>query len=244
MLTAIQLYNTFAVRHFIIMKRIFLLICLVIFYLAANAQKIGVTAGLNSSNLGELDYEGYSYKNLLGFKAGILVDLPKRPIINIFSFETGIFFSGKNSKSTLTFNYFSMHSGYFLRTIDEITRLKYLELPLMIKPAFKIKKSKLFITLGAYYALGLKGTIETIENNDPYTREVTWNDQEADLYDFKRNDMGLIAGLGYERQSFQVSFSFERGLKNIRNSNYDIYSKDYTSSFNLILAYYIFNRSH
>ncbi len=169
------------------------------------AQRFGLKAGLNLSNmLIEDDDKTYSddFKNFPGFNLGFTSEFP---ISEILSFETGLQLSTKGSKSSSD-NY------------EEQVNLLYFDVPLTAKASFDLGGIKPYGVFGPYIGMGLiglhrdKNTYEGETETD--AEAVVWGSDEGES-DFKRLDYGLTIGAGVEISSIQLGFTYNLGLANI-----------------------------
>lgn len=171
------------------------------------AQRFGIKAGMNLSDMRELP-EKMAYYNektemKYGFHAGATAEFP---ITAIFSFETGVLISSKGYKSSRNDNFI----GKPIVEIEEKTNTIYLEIPLTAKASVDIGKASIYGVFGPYLALGIGGSVK-YEVNDPWaptTGEyaVEWGNN-SETNDFKRLDFGLTMGAGVEIQSIQIGVS-------------------------------------
>jgi hypothetical protein len=208
-------------------------------------QKLGIRLGLNSTNLGEFEIPRQRFKNMFGINASLLIDLPNKPLLNIFSFETGLTFSTKGTKELYTYNHLNMsHRTYISWTDLYIRKLNYLSVPFLINSDIKINRVNLICKGGVYLSYGLSGQIEykQIVTETEFVifskkYNVLWEKNEID--DYKRFDYGLSIETGVKIGHFEISFTAERGLNNIHISNYFTYKKDYVTSYIFSCTYII-----
>lgn len=172
------------------------------------AQKIGIMAGLNLSNMLMEDDEGtYSddFKMLPGFHAGIIAEFGSKALV----FQPGLLISTKGFKVSGTEEGFEYEGKM---------NLLYLDIPLAAKAYYDLGSAKLFVLFGPYIGVGLSGktkyesTIMGLTVTDE--EDVNFgSDEEND--DFKRLDFGITGGAGVEISSFQLSINYAMGLANI-----------------------------
>jgi opacity protein-like surface antigen len=195
--------------------------------LKANAQTFGLKAGLNLSNmLDKDDDDTYSndYKMNPGFHLGATVDVP---LSNFLSFESGLLFTTKGTKSETEI----MGADFKARVI-----LSYLEIPLTIKATHDLGGGlKMYGAVGPYVGVGIggkvKGTIEYQGETETNEEEIKWGGDE-DEDDLKRLDVGLTFGGGVEINSIMVGISYDLGLSNI-----SAYQDEGTTGKNRVLKF-------
>ncbi len=164
------------------------------------AQEYGVKAGLNSANMLMQDDDDTFSDDLdmkIGFHIGATAEFP---INELFSFETGLFFTQKGYKFELT------EEGE--KHEDKLT-LNYLEIPLQAKVNYDLGGSKIYGLLGPYLGFGISGKFEDEEES----MDVEWGSGEEDH--FKRLDFGLTIGAGVEISNITIGASYGLGLANI-----------------------------
>ena len=188
-----------------------LLIVVVLFTMTTEsfAQKFGVKAGLNLSNMLDKDDDGtYSehYKMNPGFHIGPTFELAMN---DMFSFETSLLLSTK---------------GFKVTEKDGATEYKvttnpvYIDIQLTPKVSFSVGGPKIYAVLGPYIGIGLTGKykVKATYNGTTTTDDenIEWgSDENKD--DAKRLDFGLLAGAGVEFGPIQVGLSYGLGLANI-----------------------------
>jgi hypothetical protein len=198
--------------------------------LISHAQKYGIQAGLN---LLPSIYKSYPYFNndpgiRLGFNFGVTVDITKEPILKHFSFETGFIVTKKGMKETMVLHRWNNSRNSWFDIEDPyVINLMYFEIPLNIKTTFKIKHSKIFSTLGPYFDLGIGGNYSGPEGK----LNIDWGTGPYNNC-FRRADVGLSIGLGFEIKSFQISASASQGLTNISGN-----LLQYNQSLSVTLGY-------
>jgi hypothetical protein len=217
------------------MIRIILILFLFLTELVVFPQRLSIRAGVNSSNLGEFDKKNnYTHQNLLGAEGGLLYEIPLAKEKNSFFVEIGSKVSAKRSRNKYTLTIREPKEGgngysYQVQIVSD-NDLYYLSFPLNFKASATEGNIKLFCTAGTYFAVkvGEKSDYTQVTNSYEFT-------YEDDDY-FKNTDIGLAAGLGLEFRSFTLSFMYERGIKNVYLSAYNL-SKNYISSCCLSFGY-------
>jgi hypothetical protein len=187
-----------------------------------NAQTARLEGGLNLANVSITDNGRVNdAKMLTSFHAGIRGDIP---LGNIFSFQPGLFFTGKGTKSK---------SGdessvtYYKAT----TNPYYVELPLNF--VFKIadaKGSRFFAGAGPYLAVGVSGKNKVegkylgiafsgeedirFSDDDPTTLDY---EEGAGFGILKRFDYGLNGTAGLEGKSMTLALNYGFGLSKLQS---------------------------
>ena len=189
------------------MKKIFFAGVLSLLFASASfAQvKLGVTAGLNASNVIEENNEGSKYK--AGFQAGLVADFG---ITENFSIIPELLFSQRGGKDEISEEGYKMSSS---------TTLNYLQLPVNFAYKFNVGYgSKLFIFAGPYagYALSGKRKVDLKLGNgtDSGSGDIKFGSKEDEVKPF---DFGLNAGIGYEYEKVFFKLQWNPGLANLTN---------------------------
>jgi hypothetical protein len=181
--------------------------------LISYAQKYGIRTGLNLLPSIYSSYPDYDDDHgiRLGYNLGVTADITKEPIFNHFSFETGFNISKKGMKEIMVSHRWNNNRSYWYY-IEEtyVYNLLYFEIPLNIKTTFRLKQAKIFSTLGPYLDLGIGGNYNGPEGK----LNIDWGSGPYNNC-FRRSDVGLSVGLGFEIKSFQIGASASRGLTNI-----------------------------
>ncbi|HEY3389476.1 MAG TPA: porin family protein [Prolixibacteraceae bacterium] len=192
--------------------KLFFVIAFTLFVQIANAQRIGIKAGVNFANM-NFSSSGVSMspKSITAFHAGLVADFK---CVNNLYFNTGLLYSLKGTKMDL--------GG-----INGTDKIHYLEIPLNMAYKFSITEtSDFFIQAGPYLAYGLSGK----DKSDGIT---------TDLFSeklVKRFDWGLGFGGGVELGSIVASLNYQLGLADLNDdstTNATIKSK----VFQISLAY-------
>ena len=177
----------------------------------------GIRGGLNVAGLSNEFIKGYgedySFKNAIGFNAGINIDIP---VVKSFYVQTGVYFTSKNAKIE-EFWYDKAYgvSNYKLNPM-------YVEIPLLASYRYNFNdKAQLQVNLGPYFAYGVAGESKyegkkanlftnTSENLEKYI------DKNEKL--LKPFDAGISVGLGFTLSHFFVGVKYEKGFTNICNA--------------------------
>ena len=177
------------------------------------AQRIGVKAGLNLSNmLMKDDDDTYSddYKMLPGFHVGVIAEIPFNDMI---SFEPGLLLSTKGFK----YEYNETLFGFDVKEKAKMN-LYYIDIPLNFKASFEVGDANIYGAIGPYIGYGISGKIKAeatvMGETETETEDINWgSDEEKD--DLKPLDLGLTVGAGLEYNSFLFGISYGYGLANI-----------------------------
>lgn len=191
---------------------------------AFSQGKVYIEAGFNAANIStKSDGTVDNAKMLPSFHAGIGGTFG---ISKVFDIETGLFLSGKGSK---TETYFSQS------TTDNYVKAKfnpyYLEIPVYGNLNFPMEKSSaFFVGAGPYLGIGLFGKtkVETnflgstststsnikFNNDDPTTSQ----QEDASFDKVRRFDYGLNFHAGFDLQDVVLKVNYGLGLAKI-NSN-------------------------
>jgi len=146
-------------------------------------------------------------KSISGFHIGLIAEFP---IIEKFSFETGIIMSTKGFKVSES----TTSIGNSIYNFDSTMNLFYLEVPLAGKASYDVGGAKIYGVFGPYLGLGLSGRVKMESTGEPTEKQnVKWGSGSND--DVKRLDYGLIIGAGVEIQSILLRLSYSYGLANI-----------------------------
>jgi len=178
------------------MKQKLTLICILsISLLTANAQKIGIKAGLSLANAQyEYTQTSISTTNLIGVQVGLISEMP---ISNEIYLNSGVLFSQKGTKLSLL-------------GVEIEFPINYLEIPLNLAYKYDLGSAKIFAQAGPYLGYGLSakmkggGDEETIDFG-------TETDQ------MKRLDFGVNFAAGLEIKIVQIGINYGLGLTNLSN---------------------------
>lgn len=161
----------------------------------ANAQRIGIKAGVNLANAKyEYTQTSISTSNLIGFQAGLIGELPLSDALYV---NAGALFSQKGTK----LSFIGMEVKF---------PINYVEIPLNLAYKYDLGALKLFAQAGPYLGYGLSakmtgsGVDETI-------------DFGSETGQMKRIDYGANIGAGIEIGSIQVGANYGLGLANASN---------------------------
>jgi hypothetical protein len=190
------------------MKKIFLAGILSILFVGisfAQSPKIGITAGLNVSNVNESGTDATSNDFKAGFQAGLVADFS---ITESFSIIPELLFGQRGYKT----------SGKVAGVdFTQTTTLNYLQLPVNAAYKFNVGYgSKLFIFAGPYIGYGISakasGGAEELGGID-ISQDLKFGSNEA----LKAFDFGLNVGVGYQYDKVFFKLQYNQGLTNIYN---------------------------
>lgn len=190
-----------------------IVLCLIGLASESYAQRLGIKAGLNLSNMTYKDNEEtYSedFKSTPGFHAGVTAEFAAG---NMLSFETGLLYTTKGFRISET----ERIMGETFELEGKRT-LNYLEVPLLAKANFDLGGATVYGTAGPYVAMGLSGqdkfTFKYDGESETETEDIEWgSDEEND--DLRPLDYGLSFGAGVEIRSITLGVSYGLGLANI-----------------------------
>jgi hypothetical protein len=223
-----------------LLKQVFATTCLLTLFTAVKAQSVIVRGGVNVANItitndGSVD----DNNSLTSFQAGLLVDIP---IISILSFQPGVLFTGKGSKTQS-----GDQSGntWYKATSNPY----YIEVPANFIFKTPTGPVKFFAGAGPYVAIGVAGknktegkVLGTSFNNE---KDIEWSNDDPTTLNYeegagygilKRFDYGLngIAGIQFTKAVLSVGYG--HGLAKLQsgsNSSADDKNKHRVFSFTL-----------
>ena len=183
------------------MKKIFFAGILGLLFASASfAQpKIGITAGLNASNI--VGGEGSDTKYKAGFQAGLVADFG---ITENFSIIPELLFSQRGSK-------YKMTALLDIIEVNYSTTLNYLQLP--VNAAYKFDTgygSKLFVFAGPYIGYALSGTLKIGDKST----DIKFGSEKTETKPF---DFGINIGVGYEFEKIFFKLQCNPGLVDLEN---------------------------
>lgn len=190
----------------------------------ANPGGVFIKGGLNFSNIsnsanGSVD----DSKTLPSFNIGVIADIPLAPVL---SFQTGLAFTGKGSKTNVYLDNNNHDDNYYKVKFMPY----YLQLPadLVIKLPLA-NEMRLYVGGGAYAAMGLFGKTKTeakilgatttstqdikFNNDDPTTSE----QEDAGFNKLRRFDYGLNALAGVEAGRLRLGLGYDLGMAKINS---------------------------
>lgn len=195
------------------MKKFLIVASLVLVALQTSAQKeynftAKVGVGLASVVGGDADT-----KVFVAAKAGLSYDL--RLFENFYLIpEIAFDLKGFNPKYVNTF------------TRDKAVLMAYVQGTPFLAYKFRLNEGmNIVLKAGPYFAYGVVGSSVNVTD--------FWSSYEADIFDgIRRFDMGIHAGLAYERNRFSFGFEYSRGLRPFEKG-----FSAYNQAFGLVLGY-------
>ena len=176
-------------------QKLTLIFVLCILVVNANAQKIGIKAGLSLANAQyEYTQTSISTSNLIGVQAGLIGEVP---ISNEIYFNSGILFSQKGTKMSLL-------------GVEIEFPINYLEIPLNLAYKYDLSTVKLFAQAGPYLGVGLSAKMKSGGQE-----ETVGFGSETDQ--MKQIDLGINFGTGIEIKTVQLGINYGLGLTNLSN---------------------------
>jgi hypothetical protein len=224
-----------------IAKSVFTALFLLALFTGASAQSVIIRGGLNVANI-TITNDGSIEENnaLTSFQAGLLVDIP---IISVLSFQPGVLFTGKGSK-TESGNSTTDNTWY-----RATTNPYYIEIPANLILKTPTGATKFFVGAGPYLAIGVAGKNTTdgrvLGTSFHSENDIEWSDDDPSTLNYeegagygimKRFDYGIngIAGIQLTKAVLSVGYGF--GLAKIQsgsNSSADDKNKHRVLSFTL-----------
>lgn len=163
-------------------------------------------------------------KMLPGVNLGFILDIA---VSDPFSIETGLLLNTKGYKIKLT------DTDY---KYVEYNYLAYIDLPVNAKYTFDLGGPKFYLTAGPYFAYGFfgKGAIVETIGDQKNTGEIDYEWGNEEDKDYKRLDIGLGFGGGFQFGSFVIGANYGLGLKNISPlADYDFVAKNRVLSISI-----------
>jgi len=187
---------------------------LLISFSSLNAQKIGIRAGMNLSNMKITSNDSILAPKTLSKMGSHFEMMADFAFNNNFSIESGLGISTKGYRMSVSKT--KPNSGYKY-TVTGKRSMTYLEIPVRLKMQSQNSRFKYFAAFGPQINIGLTGKWHTekelAEKTTIEGHQVDWNNAE-DIYSYKRLDFGLFAGVGVEINSLIVEFSYSGSLAN------------------------------
>jgi len=169
----------------------------------AEAQEIGVKAGINSASLTAEEDEDPDTSRRVGFVGGAWVRMPLTPG---FSFQAEGLFAEKG----VTFN---VPAGFGAGGGEVAVRLRYLEIPLLARGDFAASGSgtRFFVVGGAAPAFKLAARVKATLDGREESR-----DFDDGIEGF---DLGLVGGAGVEFGPFMIEGRYTHGVTHINTDD-------------------------
>ena len=161
----------------------------------ANAQRIGIKAGVNLANARyEYTQTSISTTNLIGFQAGLIGELPLSDALYV---NSGALFTMKGTKLSLM--------GF-----EMDFPVNYVEVPLYLAYKYDLGVLKLYAQAGPYLGVGVSAKMKSGSDE-------TTIDFGSETDQMKRLDYGANFGAGIEIGAIQVGANYGLGLANTSN---------------------------
>ncbi len=178
------------------MKQKLTLICVLSILISnANAQMIGIKAGLSLSNAQyEYTSTSISTSNLIGVQVGLIGEVP---ISNEIFLNSGVLFSQKGTKMSLL-------------GVEVKFPINYLEIPFNLAYKYDMGTAKLFAQAGPYLGVGLSAKMKGGGEEETI-------DFGSDIDQMKKIDIGVNFGGGLEIKKIQLGINYGLGLTNLSN---------------------------
>jgi len=185
------------------------------------AQRFGIQAGVNMSNMtikyGDEDLSD-DLESLLGFNAGINFEVGFGDLISL---EAAVIANTKGTKMS--------EGDDFLKY-----NLLFVDVPLMIKVGPSFGPAKVFAAAGPYVGFGLTGKYIAEFDGEKETEDIVWgSDEEADS---KRLDYGAKFGVGGEISGITLGVYYHLGLANLGTGDDSDY-KEHHKFFSVSVGY-------
>ena len=207
---------------------------------SAQAQDIrfGLRAGANYSNLaGNIQNES-TYNNKIGFMGGVMLNVPLLAD-GLLSLQPEVLYSQKGFENKPT--EYSSILGKQKR--EGSVNYNYLDVPVLVK----IKASGLVFEAGPQYSYLLGANNQTKTTTTPTfgNPSVTDAQNKTDVSGLNRNELGYVAGVGYETTNgLSLSLRYTGAFSDfVKNDNSTYFNGDLKnarhSAFQLSLGYLI-----
>ena len=205
------------------------------------AQKIGIRAGVNFSNMKITNNHpimGATPHNKMGAHFEMMTDFA---LSSNFSIESALGISTKGYQVKV--DDYKPISGLKYTTTGKRS-MNYLDIPLRIKMQTTNSFAKYFVALGSQMSIGLTGKWQTekiiTEKSTIESKQVYWNDVD-DVNSFKRLDFGYFIGLGAEINTLLVELSYSGSLGNLSATS-DLGNIAKNQVFSLSVGRYLLRR--
>jgi hypothetical protein len=182
---------------------------------------IGITGGLNLSNMNDNGEYANEKSVKPGFQAGLIANFG---INDNFSITPELLFSQRGYK-------YKAYSFLEDKTQTKSASLtvNYFQLPVNATYKFDLgSSSKLFVFAGPYVGYGLCGRMKVGHEK----AKISFGSKDEDM---KRFDFGLNAGIGYQYENLFLKFQYDPGLFNLSNDK-DFKIKN--TNFSITAGYY------
>ncbi|MDB5269968.1 MAG: outer membrane protein beta-barrel protein [Hymenobacter sp.] len=206
----------------------------------AQSIRIGLRAGANYSNLaGDIQNQD-TYNNKVGFLGGVMLNVP---LIQdgFLSLQPEVLYSQKGFENKPTAYYLPGLPGTTYKREGSVN-YNYLDVPVLLK----VRASGLVFEAGPQYSYLLSANNQTKTTTTPTlggTPTTTETQNKTDVSGLNRNELGYLAGVGYEAEnglslSLRYTGAFSDFVKSDNYSNGDLKNARH-SAFQLSLGYLI-----
>ena len=211
---------------------------------SAQAQevRIGLRAGANYSNLAGNINNQDTYNNKFGFLGGVMVNVPVTSD-GFFSVQPEVLYSQKGFENKPT-EYSVLGIPGTMQKREGSVNYNYLDVPVLLK----VRASGLVFEAGPQYSYLLSANNKTKTTTIPAfggTPTTTEAQNKTDVSGLNRNELGYLAGVGYEAAnglslSLRYTGAFSDFVKSDNNTyfNGDLKNARH-SAFQLSLGYLI-----
>ena len=211
---------------------------------SAQAQevRIGLRAGANYSNLAGNINNQDTYNNKFGFLGGVIVNVPVTSD-GFFSVQPEVLYSQKGFENKPT-EYSVLGIPCTMQKREGSVNYNYLDVPVLLK----VRASGLVFEAGPQYSYLLSANNKTKTTTIPAfggTPTTTEAQSKTDVNGLNRNELGYLAGVGYEAAnglslSLRYTGAFSDFVKSDNNTyfNGDLKNARH-SAFQLSLGYLI-----
>ena len=201
-------------------KTLFLLAALIgVAFLPASFAQIGIKAGVNLANMAQDEsienYSDYEKKSVVGFQAGLTLDLG---LSDLFTIQPEVLYIQKGGKSTFTANDNNkLESRYYYN---------YVEVPVLAKLKFYGADggSGFYFLAGPYVSLALSGKVKTdltvLGQTTSTEDDFVFNNDDARAR-AKRLDYGVSFGGGIKINRLFLDLRYSYGLNNVLDNDAD-----------------------
>ncbi len=197
------------------MKKISFTVIACLFILFANAQRIGIKAGVNFANANyEMEGASMSTDSRTGLHIGLMGDFP---ISESWSFEPNLLYSQKGFKMGIT--------GIALAEVEATAAVDYIDIPANIVFKHDLGGPKLALKAGPYLGVGISAKVKSGDEEED--AEFGSGDDQI-----KRIDFGANFGAGIEIDAIQFGINYGLGFVNLENDS-DYSMKNNVLSFSI-----------
>jgi len=196
------------------LSRVLFIALLVLVSSQTFAQRFGVQAGVNLSNMLMKD-DDFNYSDemdlgsLLGFNAGVNFEMGFGSLISV---EAAAIANSKGFKLE--------EDGDFIKL-----NMLFIDVPVLLKVGPSFGPAKVFAAAGPYVGFGLtgKGIVEI--DGERETEDISWGNDIED--DTKRLDYGAKFGVGAEISGFTIGAYYNLGLANTATDTENNYKENH-----------------